>query len=144
MVHRLASGILAAAAIATLLVSPAWAELRNASDANVAFVPANKPPPVPAGLKVACLTGPNVLTSSKTCPVVKYKGITTWAFSFIDNRVSMALVSYDASNKVVRNVTMNGARYVWNMISSVHTKTVLIEGQSNQRFTVPWAQLGPP
>jgi hypothetical protein len=141
MRHVRLSGLLAVAAFGLLLVAPAVAQVKPAR-AEIAYVPANSNPPVPAGLKVTCLTGPNVLTPSKTCPVVKYQGITTWAYSFIDNRVSMALVSYDAQNKVVGNVTKDGARYVWNMISSVPNKNVLIEGQSNQNFTVNWADLG--
>jgi len=73
---------------------------------------------------------------------VKYQGITTWAYSFIDNRVSMALVSYDAQNKVVGNVTKNGARYVWNITSSTYNKTVTFEGQAKQRVDAIWAELG--
>jgi hypothetical protein len=142
------SGLLAAAAIGLLLVPPAAAQgPKGAPDrknnARVVFVPAKSAPPVPGGMKVTCLKGPNVLQSSKTCPVVKYRGITTWAYSFINNQTAMALVSYDAQNKVVRNVTKQGLRYVWNMIPSPRTKTVEIFGQSNQRVEVPWDELGP-
>jgi hypothetical protein len=137
------SSLLTAAAIGLLLVAPAAAQMKKPA-AEIVYVPATSNPPVPAGLKVTCLTGPNVLTSSKTCPVVKYQGITTWAYAFIDNRVSMALVSYDAKNTVVRNVTHDGARYVWNAISSLPNQTVMFEGQSNQRISVPWSALGAP
>jgi hypothetical protein len=136
--HKGIRGLLAACAIVLAFVAPAAAQDR----ARIVFVPANKPPPVPAGLKVTCLTGPNVLTSSKTCPVVVYQGITTWAFSFYDNRVAMALVSYDARNNVVRNVTKNGTRYVWNMTSGLKSRLVTVFGQSNAFFEVPWDQLG--
>jgi hypothetical protein len=142
MVHGRSRALLAAA-VGLILISPAAAQSRR-DEARIAYVPANSNPPVPAGLKVTCLTGPKVLTSSKTCPVVKYQGITTWAYSFIDNRVSLALVSYDASNNVVRNVTKNGTRYVWVMTSSVRTKLVTMSGQSNQTITVPWTELGAP
>jgi len=70
---------------------------------------------------------------------VKYQGITTWAYSFTDNRVSMALVSYDAQNKVMGNVTKDGARYVWNVISSGPNQTVMFEGQAKQRVSATWA-----
>lgn len=138
----LVSAILAAAAIGLVLVAPASA-LQRKNAAIIDYVPTNKHPPVPSGLKVTCLTGPNVLTSSKTCPVVKYLGITTWAYSFIDNRMSLALVSYDAHNKVVRNVTKDGLRYVWVMTSSLPNMTVNVVGQGNQTVTVPWDELGP-
>jgi hypothetical protein len=136
------SGLLAVAALGLLLVAPAAAQMKKSDAATVAYVPANSNPPVPAGLKVTCLKGPDVLAPSKTCPVVKYQGITTWAYSFIDNRVSMALVSYDAQNKVVANVTKDGARYVWNVISSRANKTVMFEGQAKQRVNATWAELG--
>lgn len=143
MMHTRLSGLLAVAAIGLLLVPPAAAQEKK-DRARIAYVPATSNPPVPAGLKVTCLKGPNVLTPSKTCPVVKYQGITTWAYSFIDNRVSMALVSYDAQNKVVRNVTKDGARYVWNMNSSPSNHNVRIVGQADQSITVNWADLGAP
>ena len=142
MMHVRLSGFLAGAAIGLLLVAPAAAQEKK-DEAVVVNVPANSNPPVPAGLKVTCMQGPDVLTESKTCPVVKYQGITTWAYSFIDNRVSMALVSYDAQNKVVGNVTKNGARYVWNITSSTYNKTVTFEGQAKQRVNATWAELGP-
>jgi hypothetical protein len=139
---------LAAAAIGLVLVPPAVAQDRAApgrkAAARIAYVPANSHPPVPMGLKVTCLRGPNTLMSSKTCPVVKYQGITTWAYSFYDNRVALGLVSYDAQNNVVRNVTKNGARYVWVMTSSVRTKTATMSGQANKTITVPWTELGTP
>jgi len=55
----------------------------------------------------------------------------------------MALVSYDARGNVVRNVTRDGARYVWNMTSGKTSRLVQIFGQVNQRIDVPWDQLGP-
>jgi hypothetical protein len=140
--HNGIRGLLAAFAIGLAFVAPAAAQGPK-QWAQIKFVPGGSHPPIPAGLKVTCLTGPNVLTSSKTCPVVVYQGITTWAYSFYDNRVSMALVSYDARGNVVRNVTRDGTRYVWNMISGSKSKLVTIFGQSNQFIEVPWDQLGP-
>jgi hypothetical protein len=137
-------GIVAAAAAAGLLVaSPAAAQNRR-NEARIAYVPINSHPPVPAGLQVVCATNPFSVTMSKTCPVVKYQGITTWAYSFADNRPALALVSYDGRNQMVRNVTRWGARYVWVMTSGVDTQLVTMSGQSNQTITVPWSELGTP
>lgn len=72
---------------------------------------------------------------------MKYKGFTTWAYSFIDNRVSMAFVSYDAQGNVVRNVTMNGARYVWQITANAGSVTAT--GQSDQSVSAPYSQFGP-
>jgi hypothetical protein len=134
------SGLAAAMAI----LAPLAGACAAAPDVpHVDFVPINSHPAIPTGLKATCMTGPNVLTMSKTCPVVHYSGYTTWAYSFIDNRVSMALVTYDKSGKVVGNVTKNGARYVW-IIHSGHTVPVAeFFGQSNRMVTAAWSELKP-
>ena len=110
----------------------------------IVFVPIGSNPPVPAGLKVACMQGPNILTMSKTCPVVKYLGNTTWAYSFIDNRVSMALVTYDAQNNVVNNITKDGARYIWQEIVNPGDQTVNFQGQANQSVSATYDELFTP
>jgi hypothetical protein len=85
----------------------------------------------------------NGAPSSDTCPVVTYKDVTTWAFSYTDNRVSMALVSYDRNNNVIANVEKPGARYVFAAESSIYTETVLFFGQAGNHVTATWAELGP-
>lgn len=75
---------------AALLVTPANSQTLPAP--TIKTVPADSHPPVPSWLKATCLKGPNTTESAPTCPVVKYKEFTTWAYSFNDNRVSFALV----------------------------------------------------
>ena len=138
-------GHLLVAAIAalgmTLAAGPAAAQTTNAV---VVYVPANSNPPVPAGLKVTCVkSSDSGAAPSTTCPVVKYQGITTWAYSYLDNRVSLALVSYDSANNVIANVEKPGARYVFEAISSARTQTVIFVGQAKQHVTATWAELGP-
>lgn len=133
--------LVAVAALAALVgTSAAEAQSNNAVIANVL---ANSSPTPPSGLKVTCLRDPNTTQSATTCPVVKYKGLTTWAYSYIDNRVSLALVTYDGSGKIVRNVEQTGLRYVWNMTSGAKTQTVDIFGQSNAHAELPWSAFGP-
>lgn len=108
---------------------------------QIAVVPANKPPAIPAGQKVTCLKDGINVQSSPTCPVIQYNGFTTWVFSFIDNRVAYGVVSYDSNGKIVKNVTHNGARYVYNVTVDPDTKTVGIWGQSNAKVDVPWSDL---
>jgi len=139
--HIRSAGIALAATLAfsttTLAVGPG-------EGPQIAYVPTNSSPTPPAGLKVACMDGPNTLNSAKTCPVLKWLGTTTWAYSHLDNRVSMDFVTYDANNNVVINQNKDGARYVWNMISSFKTKTVQAFGQSSQYVTLNWSDLVPP
>jgi hypothetical protein len=138
-------GHLTVAALAALgLVFSASHAAAQTVYATVEYVPANSNPPVPAGLKVTCLkSSDSGAAPSDTCPIVKYQGITTWAYSYIDNRVSLALVSYDSSNNVIANVEKPGARYVFEAASSIYTQTVLFVGQAKQYVTAPWAELGP-
>jgi hypothetical protein len=136
---------LTVAAIAALgLMAAAPHAAAQAVFATVEYVPADSNPPVPAGLKVTCVkSSDSGAAPSDTCPVVKYQGITTWAYSYLDNRVSLALVSYDSSNTVIANVEKPGARYVFEAASSVQTDTVLFVGQARQYVTATWAELGP-
>jgi hypothetical protein len=138
MKHRI---LAAAFALAAIVAAPA-AHAQSA-DAVIANVPATSSPTPPAGLKVTCLIGPDSLQSAKTCPVVKYQGLTTWAYSYIDNRVSLALVTYDGTGKIVRNTEQTGLRYVWNMTSGAKIQVVDIFGQSNAHVQLPWSAFGP-
>nr|WP_295111798.1 hypothetical protein [uncultured Caulobacter sp.] len=108
---------------------------------QIATVPANSNPPVPAGLKVTCTPNPNTGAPSPTCPIIQYNGVTTWAYSFIDNRVSYGIVSYDAGGNVLRNVEYPGARYVYKMTVDPNAQTVSVWGQSNAKVDVAWRDL---
>ena len=128
-----------AAALAVLTGVSAQA----ADVAKVDYVPRQPPPPnVPADMNVTCANTPEFTALAAKCPVIRYQGMTTWVFSYKDNRWSMALVTYDANNKIVRNVEQKGARYIVNATSSPKTQTVTIQGQSNKTITVPWSELG--
>jgi hypothetical protein len=134
------------AAMAALAITvAAWpAAAQQPPHPSIQFIAIGDHPPVPAGLQVVCVTVPdNGAPSATTCPVVKYKGITTWAYSYADNRTSMALVSYDSANNVVANVEKPGARYVFDALSSDYTKTVIFIGQAKNFVTATWDQLGP-
>jgi hypothetical protein len=133
----------AAPTVAPVVVQPVSAPAPAApvtTNPVVVAVPAGSSPPVPAGLKVTCMDGANVFTSNGTCPVVKYKGLTTWAFSFVDNRMSFALVTYDANNNVVRNSTVDGSRYVWQITVDEASRSATVWGQATTKVTAAWAQ----
>jgi hypothetical protein len=107
---------------------------------QIAIVPADSHPPIPSDMVLACWGGPETPPSS-TCPVIQYGDITTWAYRFLDNRVAYGLVSYDAKGSVVRNVTRNGARYVYKMTSDPAARTISIWGQGDGKVVVPWSDL---
>jgi hypothetical protein len=128
-----------AAAMAVLTVAPAL----SADVAKIDYVPRQPSPPnVPADMNVTCANTPEFTALARTCPVIRYQGMTTWVFSYKDNRWSMALVTYGPDNKIVRNVEHKGARYIVNAVSSPKTQMVTITGQGTKLVTVPWSELG--
>jgi len=133
--------VMLAAMLVALAVTPALAQERP----TVEHVP-RQPPSLPAGLIVSCLQSPEYMRQAERCPVIRYQGMTTWMFSYQDNRMSMALVTYGPGNRIVRNVEHKGARHVANVVPSPRTQTVLISGYFDQyqhrTITVPWSELG--
>ena len=131
--------IVVAAALAAFSVVPVFA----AEVPIIDYVPRQTPPPsVPADMNVTCANKPEFTALALKCPVIRYQGMTTWVLSYKDNRWSMALVTYDRDNKIVRNVEKKGARYIVNAVSSPRTQMVTISGQDNKAITVPWSELG--
>jgi hypothetical protein len=129
----------AIAAASAVLATPANSQTPPAP--TIVNVPANSQPPVPSWLKVTCLKGPDTTESGPTCPVVKYKEFTTWAYSFRDNRVSFALVVYDNQNNIVSIATKDGARYVWKITVNPLNKTITVWGQANNAVTAEWFEV---
>lgn len=141
--------MLAAAGLACALIgaaSSAQAQtVTPVGTPQIKYDPATSNPPIPAGLKVTCVAVPdNGAQPSKTCPVIYYGGYRTWIYSFMDNRVSFALVSYDAQGNVVQNITRDGARYVFDAMSSDANKTVVLLGQAQQYVQINWSDLPQP
>jgi hypothetical protein len=137
------TGLLPVAAL-TLCAIPAAHAQDPRNVPTVEFIAANSHPAVPPGLQLMCMpVSGNGAPNSETCPVVKYHGVSTWAFSYADNRDSLALVTYDADNKIVRNVEKPGARYLFNASVSYPNQTVTFIGQAEKFVTVPWSDIGP-
>ena len=70
-------------------------------------------------------------------------GWTYWAYSYLDNRDSMAIVAYDASNDVVLNVEQPGARYLVEIDIDYLAQTARFVGQVGENFTKTWLSLRP-
>jgi hypothetical protein len=98
----------------------------------------SKPPgAIPAGMKVTCLAGPNVLTPpTGGCPVLTIGSFILWPFSYIDNRVSFGMVMYDPQGKAVATVEKKGARYIYKITINVPQNSVTFSGQADQSVTM--------
>jgi hypothetical protein len=145
---------LTAAGIACLLGSPQTVHAQSQAPATaiqaeaaprspqVRYDLASAPPPIPAGLKVACVKVPDDgYQASKTCPVIYYGDTITWIYSFVDNRASFALVTYDGNGRILQNVTHDGARYAFDAISDDRGQKITIVGQAKQFITINWSDL---
>ena len=94
--------------------------------------------PVPDGMKVTALQGPNTLQSAPSCPVLGVGSFTLWPLSYIDNRVSFGMVMYDPLGAVVNQVEKPGARYVYKITlsGSGSEGSVTFWGQADQSVTM--------
>jgi len=141
--HTALKSMLAAMGAACALLGAAASAQAQATP-KIKYEPASTAPAAPEGLKVFCARTPDDLSGSKTCPVIYYGGYTTWIYSFIDNRVSLALVSYDAKGAIVQNVTRDGARYIFDVMSSDANKSLILLGQAKQYVMINWSELPQP
>jgi hypothetical protein len=94
--------------------------------------------PVPDGMKVTALQGPNTLQPPASCPALSIGSFVLWPMSYIDNRVSFGMVMYDPKWKVLKQVEKRGARYVYKITlnGSGSTGTVTFSGQADQSVTM--------
>jgi hypothetical protein len=135
--------VLAATGLACGLLS-ASAALAQAvpNTPQVKFVPVGEAPPVPAGLQTACINAPvDGAPASKTCPVIEYGSAKTWVYSYADNRVSFAVVTYGANGAVLRNVEYPGARYIFDVFSDDRGQKLTLVGQSKNSVVINWSDL---
>lgn len=138
MISRAKSTCLAVLSVGLLAGAASQAEAQT-----VEQVPNKAPAGVPAGMKVTCTPGPGTGAAAPTCPILKLGGLTYWAFSYNDNRVSFGIVAYDAAGKVVAQWEKAGARYVYAIKVDAAAKTVTFLGQADQKVTMTFDALSP-
>lgn len=90
--------------------------------------------PIPAGMKVTSIQGPDSLQPMPACPVLAVGGFTLWPMSYIDNRVSFGMVMYGLNWEVVNTLEKPGARYIYNITKTGNgiIGAVTFWGQANQ------------
>lgn len=108
---------------------------------TVQMVDANTPLRIPYGMKKTCMQGPDNLYASETCPIVNANGLDFWALSYVDNRVGMAIVGYDANGNVVSILEKTGSRYIWGITLDAARQTMAFQGQANAVITLAWDDL---
>jgi len=97
--------------------------------------------PVPAGMKVTAISGPNTTQSAPACPALGVGSFTLWPMSYYDNRVSFGMVMYDPDWHVVNQVEKKGARYVYKITLDGSGSTVTFWGQADQKVTMALSEI---
>ncbi len=94
--------------------------------------------PIPEGMKVIALQGPDTLQPADPGPVLAVGSFTLWPMSYVDNRVSFGMVMYDVKWNVVNTVEKPGARYICQITKSGEGDqgSVTFTGQANQSVTM--------
>ena len=105
---------------------------------------ANPPGMIPDDLKVSCSYSPG-RSANPICPVLLYRGLTYWAYSYRDNRYSLALVAYDDAGNVVERWEIENTRYIWQITVDTDNATVLFYGDNflTESVSVSWLDLIP-
>jgi hypothetical protein len=99
--------------------------------------------PIPNGMKVTAITGPNTLQPAPSCPVLAIGGFTLWPLSYVDNRVSFGMVMYNLKGKVVHALEHKGARYIYKitLTGSGASGSVTFWGQADQKVTMSVSEI---
>jgi hypothetical protein len=105
------------------------------------IVDSNSHPAIPSGSKQTTLMQPYALDPNPYSPIVVYKDCIFWAYSYLDNRVSMNIVAYNCAGKIVKQWELPGARYVWQILVDRNNKKVVFYGQSNEKVVLNWTDM---
>ena len=125
--------------------------LRTMMPANpvVASIPRVQAPAIPDDLVYATMIGPDSLTMTANSPVLRYGGVTYWAFSFLANDDAMAIVAYTAAGVQRQRWDRGIARYLWQITTDPVARTVSFHGQRRRDTGQPgvvtmfWDELVP-
>ena len=104
-------------------------------------VSASSHPELPQELIEGFSDGAESLDFSDNCQVIRWNGYTYWAFSYMDNRESLAIVAFDANGRLVGKMEKKGAHFLWQISLDHNHKTVTFHGQHNHNVTMGWEEL---
>lgn len=121
--------------------APAQTTAASEQPPIVESLPRASAPAQPSGLGVNCLPTPDTAQQSPTCPVLRWLGLTYWAYSHNDNRLGMTIVAYDSAGIIVKQWERMGARYVWRIVVDATARTVTFWGQASNTILMTWDEL---
>lgn len=118
-----------------------WDELYLPIAPEAVRMPSAVHPAIPAGAKITCMQSAEVVGVMDTCAVLTWQDRTYWAYSYMDNRMSLAVVAYNDTGAVVKQWELPGTRYIHSITVEPSAQTVTFWGQGNQKGVMTWKQL---
>jgi hypothetical protein len=91
----------------------------------------------PPGTKLAV----DIDCSISSYPVLLWGSYIFWPLSYIDNRVSMAIVQTNTTGAIIKTVEATGARYINSIQVDTANKRVAFVGQAEMVATLSWTVL---
>jgi hypothetical protein len=96
----------------------------------VQSVPVANHPPIPERMKLGAFFSGSNLNSASNTSVLNWGTHTYWVADYVDNRMGMCMLAYDENNRLVKQVSKNGARYMWRMTYDIASQNIVCTGQS--------------
>ena len=75
------------------------------------------------------------------CPVWAWEDYTYGAVDHVDNRVAMSILGFDSSDRIVRQIEKQGARYIRQMTLDQTHEALTCYGQANNTITVALSEI---
>jgi hypothetical protein len=78
--------------------------------------------------------------SPNTC-VLLWGVHTYWVADYVDDRMAMCILGYDANNGLVKQVSRTGARHMWRMVYDLVNEQIICTGQSDRTVNFGLSEL---
>ena len=115
--------------------------LGNPNIPVIRVVPTASHPAVPPELKIDPATGPTASDLASETQVLTLGNYTYWAADYVDDRLSMCLLAFDADDRLIRQLEKTGARRMWKMTLDEEGQAITYHGESNRTITATLAEL---
>lgn len=96
---------------------------------------------LPEGMQFGAAAGPTNLEPAHIHLVVGLGSFVIWPLSYLDNRMSVALVVYDSNKNIINIVEKPGARFVHNVTVNNADHSVTFWGESNHSVMLTLAEM---
>ncbi|WP_090827351.1 alpha-pore-forming cytotoxin subunit MakE [Nitrosovibrio tenuis] len=97
--------------------------------------------PVPGDMKLDAFFSGSNLQQAPNTSVLHWGTHTYWVADYMDNRMAMCMLCYDQNNRLVKQVSKSGARYMWRMVYDTQNQKIVCTGQSDLMLSFGLSEL---